>query len=51
MKKQKYIKIMEYILIFILLLFVSTFTTSFGNDEAWNYGFIKNIYEGLIPYK
>ena len=50
--KNKYIKnISKYTLIFILLLFASTFTTLFGNDEAWNFGFINNIYNGLIPYK
>ena len=44
-------KIFKFIIIFLFLLFVSSFTTIFANDEVWNYGFIKNIHDGLIPYK
>ncbi len=43
--------VFKYSIIFLLLLFVSTFTTILGNDEVWNFGFIKNVHDGLIPYK
>ena len=49
--KIKIKEIVPYVFLFVFLLFVSLITTTFGNDEVWNFGFAKNIYEGLVPYK
>ena len=45
LSKIKMKDILLYIGLFIILLFVSNITTSFGSDEIWNYGFAKNIYD------
>lgn len=46
----KYLKYFKYMFIFIFTLFFLNFIP-FDLDEIWNYGFMHNIYEGLIPYK
>ena len=48
---KKKLKVLEYVFIFLFLMFVCLFCTSFGDDEIWNYGFVMNIYKGLVPYK
>ena len=44
------VKYFKYIFLFIFTLFFLNFIP-FDLDEIWNYGFMHNIYEGLIPYK
>ena len=44
-------KIIEYGLIFFLFLFWNLIISPINLDEIWNYGFTRNIYLGLIPYK
>lgn len=44
------------ILLFIVLVIIATiypffFTNLYSYDEVWNFGFAKNILDGLIPYK
>lgn len=48
MKKYKWV--FKYIFIFVLSLIFLNFIP-FDLDEIWNYGFMHNMYEGLIPYK
>lgn len=46
----KYKWIFKYVLIFILSLIFLNFIP-FDLDEIWNYGFMHNMYKGLVPYK
>ena len=46
----KYKWIFKYGLIFVLSLIFLNFIP-FDLDEIWNYGFMHNIYSGLVPYK
>ena len=46
----KYKWIFKYVLIFILSLVFLNFIP-FDLDEIWNYGFMHNMYNGLVPYK
>lgn len=47
----KYKTFIKYLLIFIFFLFWNLIIQPINLDEIWNYGFIHNIYSGLIPYK
>lgn len=52
--KKNLIKIkplIKYFLIFFFFLFWNLIVQPINLDEIWNYGFIHNIYNGLIPYK
>lgn len=46
----KYKWIFKYIFVFILSLIFLNFIP-FDLDEIWNYGFMHNMYNGLVPYK
>ncbi len=41
----------KYFLIFFFFLFWNLIVQPVNLDEIWNYGFVHNIYKGLIPYK
>ena len=41
----------KYFLIFFFFLFWNLIVQQINLDEIWNYGFIHNIYNGLVPYK
>ena len=43
--------IFKFLFIFIFILFWNLFIVVLQDDEIWNYGFVHNIYSGLIPYK
>ena len=45
-----YKNIIKYVVIFILSLVFLNFIP-FDSDEVWNYGFMHNMYSGLVPYK
>ena len=40
-----------YILLFIFFLSFNLIVSPLTLDEIWSYGFVNNIYNGLIPYK
>lgn len=46
----KYKWVFKYVFIFILSLVFLNFIP-FDLDEIWNYGFMHNMYNGLVPYK
>lgn len=41
----------KYFLVFFFFLFWNLIVQPINLDEIWNYGFIHNIYNGLVPYK
>ena len=43
-------KYFKYVFIFVVVLLFLNFIP-FDLDEIWNYGFMHNMYEGLVPYK
>lgn len=47
---KKYCWILKYLFVFVVALVFLNFVP-FDLDEIWNYGFMHNMYEGLIPYK
>ena len=52
--KEKFRKIRPYIkyfLIFFFFLFWNLIVQPVNLDEIWNYGFVNNIYRGLVPYR
>ena len=50
--KKKLIKIFSLILLTIVaVLYSFYFTNLYSYDEVWNYGFAKNILDGLVPYR
>lgn len=52
--KKVFLKIkpfIKYFLVFFFFLFWNLIVQPINLDEIWNYGFIHNIYSGLIPYK
>ncbi len=49
MKKWKLI--LGLLVLFIFFLVWNNFLTPLSNDEIWNYGFSRAIYNGAIPYK
>ena len=49
--KDKFKRILFFILVFLITLLISLFINRIIHDEVWNYGFGYNISKGLIPYK
>lgn len=50
--KKKIVKILSLILLTTLaVLYSFYFTNLYSYDEIWNYGFAKNILDGLVPYR
>lgn len=47
---KKYKDIFKYAFVFVAALIFLNFIP-FDLDEIWNYGFMHNMYEGLVPYK
>lgn len=47
---KKYKDIFKYAFVFVASLIFLNFIP-FDLDEIWNYGFMHNMYEGLVPYK
>lgn len=47
----KYKEFIKYFLVFFFFLFWNLIVQPINLDEIWNYGFIHNIYNGLVPYK
>ena len=47
----RYRTFIKYFLIFFFFLFWNIIVQPINLDEIWNYGFIYNIYNGLVPYK
>lgn len=48
---EKLMKIIYYILLSMLLLFIILKGPLGNMDELWNFSFAKNIHDGLVPYK
>lgn len=48
---KKYLKIIIFILLIALTVGYTYYVRPLVDDELFNYGFAKNIIEGLIPYK
>ncbi|MCI6265686.1 MAG: hypothetical protein MR598_02430 [Erysipelotrichaceae bacterium] len=50
--KKKMLKIVIFLLLTLIAIVHSFYLTNlYSYDEIWNYGFAKNILDGLIPYK
>lgn len=47
---KKYVSYLKYVFVFVAALIFLNFIP-FDLDEIWNYGFMHNMYEGLVPYK
>ena len=47
---KKYKSYLKYVFVFVASLIFLNFIP-FDLDEIWNYGFMHNMYEGLVPYK
>ena len=51
MKKKKLLKISVFTLLIIITVSYTYYFRYLVDDEFFNYGFAKNILDGLIPYK
>ena len=49
--KRKYIGIFVFVLSFLISLLYLYYFRPLVDDELFNYGFAKNILDGLIPYR
>ena len=47
---KKYVSYLKYVFVFVAAVIFLNFIP-FDLDEIWNYGFMHNMYEGLVPYK